>query len=124
MNIGGASLCLNVKNVKESFDFYMLLGFKVEEEHLDQNWAIISHRGFVIGLFQECIEENLINFRGGNIPALKKWLEEKNIKIESIESINEDGTGSFYIRDKDGNLIYMDTTLPELEDIVEPEDKK
>ena len=53
----------------------------------------------------------------------RKWLEEKNIKIESIESINEDGSGSFYIRDKDGNLIYMDTTLPELEEAVEPKGK-
>jgi len=120
MNIGGASLCLNVKNIKEAFDFYRLLGFEVEEEHLDENWAIISHRGFILGLFQGCIEENLINFRGANIPALKNWLEEKNIKIENIESINEDGTGSFYIRDKDGNLIYMDTTPGELE---ESEDK-
>jgi len=120
MNIGGASLCLNVKNIKEAFEFYRLLGFEVEEEHLEENWAIISHRGFVVGLFQGIIQENMINFRGANIPALKRWLEEKKIKIENIESINEDGTGSFYIRDKDENLIYMDTTLGELE---EPENK-
>lgn len=118
MNLGHASLCLNVKDIQKAYEFYKSLGFKNYEIHLDQGWVILFYRDFYLGLFQGHIQENMINFRGGNIENLKKWLEKQEIQIEKVESINEDGSGSFFIRDPDGNLIYFDTSIEELEETI------
>lgn len=115
MNIGHASLCLNVQDIHAAFEFYTHLGFLVHEEHLHQGWAILVHRQFYLGLFQGHISENMMNFRGGHIAHLKEWLESEAIPIEKIELVNADGSGSFFIRDPDGNSIYFDTTPEELE---------
>jgi len=95
MNIGHASLCLNVRDIQQAFTFYTQLGFLVHEEHLKQGWAILHHRDFYLGLFQDHISENMINFRGGHIAKLKEWMENKGIAIEKVETIQQDGSGSF-----------------------------
>jgi|ADurb_Total_1013_FD_contig_101_122265_length_953_multi_2_in_0_out_0_2 catechol 2,3-dioxygenase-like lactoylglutathione lyase family enzyme len=115
MNIGHASLCLNVQDIQQTFDFYTKLGFSVHEKHLEQGWVILYHRHFYLGLFQGHITENMINFRGGHIASLKEWMDKVGITIEKVESIHENGSGSFFIRDPDGNSIYFDTTPEELE---------
>ena len=115
MNIGNASLCLNVKDIQKACTFYLELGFELVEDHLVQGWAILKHRAFYLGLFQGHIKENLLNFRGGHIGELLKEFEVKRVAIEELEAVNPDGSGSFFIRDLDGNLIYFDTTIEELE---------
>ncbi len=116
MNLGRVELCLHVKELTTSLEFYHKLGFIDQEVYPEEGWGILHYRDFVLGLYQGYIEENLLNFRGGNIYRLQNWLKKTGLPIEKTEAVNEDGIGSIYMRDPDNNLLYLDTSPGELED--------
>ena len=116
MNLGRVELCLNVKDLTVSLEFYHKLGFVDLEIYPEEGWGILQYRDFVLGLYQGHIKENLLNFRGGNIYRLKDSIEKCGLQMEKWESVNEDGTGSIFMRDPDNNLLYLDTSPGELED--------
>ncbi len=62
MELGAFSVSLNVKDIKQSFDFYQKLGFTQMGGDIDQNWLILKNGDTVIGLFQGMFEKNMLTF--------------------------------------------------------------
>jgi predicted lactoylglutathione lyase len=114
MNLGHIEYCLNVKNLEKSLAFYRSLGFEDEYIQMDRKYAILKYRNSILGLFQGHISENLINFRGGNVPEIHQFMINLEIPTEN-KVLNEDGSGEFLIHDPDGNGVYFDTSPKELE---------
>lgn len=115
MNLGVVSYCLNVQDLGKSLDFYRSLGFEDYSIHVDNNYAILKYRNSYLGLFEGHISENMINFRGGNIPGIHRMISELGIPT-TINQLNSDGSGDFFVYDPDGNCLYFDTTPEELEE--------
>lgn len=115
MNIGHLELCLNVKDLQASLEFYHKLGYEDVGVYEKEKWAILQYRNNILGLYEGHIQENCLNFRGGNIKKLVEEFERKGIPFESVPVQNEDGSGSAFLRDPDGNLVFLDTAPEELE---------
>ncbi len=118
MDLGEHYPCLNVKNLAASIDFYTRLGFTMLEDHSAENWAILQHNNMVVCLFQEIIENNLINFRGGDIEAIVTQAEENGLAFSQPATQEVDGSWSAEIVDPDGNHIYFNTFADEREQYV------
>ena len=63
-------------------------------------------------LFQGHIDENLINFRGGDIEAIAEELTARGIELTMPVRRHPDGSWNAEVRDPDGNSIFF-TTFPE-----------
>jgi len=119
MNIGYIELCLNVKDLQKSLDFYHKLGFEDVSVFLKEKWAILQYSENILGLFEGHIQENCLNFRGGNVKKLIEEFDHLGIPFESVPVLNDDGSGSAFLRDPDGNLLFFDTAPEELEELDE-----
>ena len=120
MELGGFSLSLTVKDIKQSKAFYQALGFKVFHGDEKQGWLIMKSPSCNIGLFQGMFEKNILTFNPGwdenanNLDAFTDVRElQQNLKKKGITIINEvdergSGPGSFSIQDPDGNPILID----------------
>lgn len=113
MDIGWHDICLKTSNMEASKHFYQALGLDVT--HDSEGWVHLTNGDISISLMT-FLGENWLNFRGGDIEAIKARIDEKQIKAEGkIETYIEDGeTGTHWqTRDPDGNVIYFDTTQNE-----------
>ena len=115
MDLGEQHLCLNVKNLGESIEFYSKLGLSMVDDHSDENWAVMRHNGFVLSLFQGHIRQNLMNFRGGDIEEIGEELKQRGLQMETDPHLESDGSWSAEIHDPDGNAIYFNTYASERE---------
>ena len=115
LDLGSYFPCLNVKNIHDSMDYYMKLGFKIREDHQADNWAVLQHNNMVLCLFQGHIDVNLINFRGGDIEAIVSMATERGVKFTKSAHIENDGSWSAETVDPDGNVIYFNTFSEERE---------
>jgi predicted lactoylglutathione lyase len=59
MKLGAFSTSLNVKNLKQSKEFYENLGFKTFAGSMEQNYIIMKNENALIGLFQGMFEGNI-----------------------------------------------------------------
>ena len=115
MDLGRFELCLKVKDLQRSIDFYSKLGFRLVSSNLDSGWATLEYRNLVIALYQGHINQNLLNFRGGDVYAIAAELQEKGLKFKSDARIEQDGSAGAIIEDPDGNVIYFNTSPEEVE---------
>ena len=115
LDLGSYFPCLNVENLDNSVDYYLKLGFKMREDHREENWAVLQHNNMVLCLYQGHIERNLINFRGGDIEAIIKIASERGIRFTKPTHIEHDGSLSAETIDPDGNVIYFNTYPDERE---------
>ena len=120
MELGGFSVSLAVKDLKESKEFYEALGFSVFHGDESQGWLIMKGPNCNIGLFQGMFDKNILTFNPGwdenataldsytDVREIQKKLKEKGIEIEN--EIDEGGSGpaSISIVDPDGNPILID----------------
>ena len=111
--LGHAQLCLNVKSVRRSLGFYTRLGFRRIGGDLRRNYVILQNGSWQLGLFQGHIKENLVNFRGGDIPKVCAALKRKGVNPKRGPRAYEGGCDAELV-DPDGNVIYLDTTTEEL----------
>ena len=118
MDLGEHYPCLNVQDLTRSIEFYQKLDFTIIEDHTSENWAVLQHNNMALCLFQGHIDENLINFRGGNIEAIHKEATSRGLKFTKPPSLEPDGSWSAEIRDPDGNVIYFNTFPDEREQYV------
>ena len=65
MKLGVFSTSLNVKNLKQSKEFYENLGFKTFAGSMEQNYIIMKNENALIGLFQGMFEGNILTFNPG-----------------------------------------------------------
>jgi catechol 2,3-dioxygenase-like lactoylglutathione lyase family enzyme len=110
--LGRFDLCLNVKDVKKSAEFYMKLGLEKVEGNLDENWIVLAQGNLRLGLYQGHIEEITLNFRGGDVIKIGESLKNLGYTFEKGPKSTEKGA-SAELRDPDGYLIFFDTHVSE-----------
>ena len=69
----------------------------------------------VLCLYQGHIDDNLINFRGGDIEAIYENASKRGVKFTKPAHIEHDGSRSAETVDPDGNVIYFNTYKDERE---------
>ncbi len=114
MDLGEHLLCLDVENLEASLDFYTKLGFRLTEDHRPKRWAVVAHSNLVVCLF-EGIEENLMNFRGGDISAIQEEAVANGLDFTKPAKQHPDGSWNATIHDPDGNAIFFNTFPDERE---------
>jgi predicted lactoylglutathione lyase len=118
MDLGENFPCLSVKDLAKSMDFYRQLEFAVLEDHSDEQWAVLQHNNMLLCLYEAHIDENLINFRGGDVADIAKTLRARGVALERDAELHEDGSWSAELRDPDGNSIFFNT-FPDERDTYE-----
>jgi catechol 2,3-dioxygenase-like lactoylglutathione lyase family enzyme len=116
---GWPSLCLRVRDLDASRAFYSRMGMEVVSE-VDGKTVVLSYGTFRLALMT-FLDENLLNFRGGNVRDIFADLKET---FPNVEGEPEDYTPSRYdsdadgvcwaTRDPDGNEIFFDTNEIEM----------
>jgi len=115
LDLGSYFPCLDVKDIHNSMDYYLKLGFTIREDHREENWAVLQHNNMVLCLFQGHIDVNMINFRGGDVEAIVTLASERGVKFSNPAHIEHDGSWSAETVDPDGNVIYFNTSSEERE---------
>jgi len=118
MDLGEHYPCLNVKDLTRSIEFYEKLDFVIIEDHSSENWAILQHNNMALCLYQGHIDENLINFRGGDIETIHKEAAARGLEFSKPALLHPDGSWSAEIRDPDGNSVFFNTFPDERERYV------
>ncbi len=120
MKLGKFSVSLNVKNIKNSKEFYEKLGFQVVMGKEQENWLILSNEQNTIGLFQGMFDSNILTFNPGwdsdgqpvkhftDIRQLQKHLQQQGVQLETEADPTTQGPASFIVKDPDGNQILVD----------------
>lgn len=120
MNLGAFSISLSVKDLQVSRDFYESLGFEVFGGDMQYNYLMMKNGDAIIGIFQDMFDDNILTFNPGwdqdgkdlkefqDVRELHKHIKTQNIDTEQVNIENEEGPGSFVIKDPDGNIILID----------------
>lgn len=120
MNIGAFSVSLNVKDLKDSKQFYEKLGFEAFGGNMEHNYLIMKNGNALIGLFQGMFENNILTFNPGwdenanaldqfdDIRKIQQDMKEKGISFQTEADENTSGPASFILSDPDGNTILVD----------------
>ena len=115
MDLGEHYPCLNVQDLARSIEFYQKLDFTIIGDHRSDNWAVLQHNNMALCLYQGHIDENLINFRGGDVQAIHNEASARGLAFIKPPRLEPDGSWSAEIRDPDGNSIYFNTFPDERE---------
>ncbi|MEO9533331.1 MAG: VOC family protein [Crocinitomicaceae bacterium] len=120
MELGAFSISLNVKDLKESKEFYEKLGFSSFGGSMEMNYLIMKNGNALVGLFQGMFEGNLLTFNPGwdenaqnlnefsDIRKLQKDFKAKGLKLIAEADENSEGPASLTLTDPDGNVILID----------------
>ena len=79
------------------------------EDQRQENWAILKHNNLILSLYQGHIQQNLINFRGGDIEAIAREIAAQGIDFSIPATKHPDGSWSAEVCDPDGNKIFFNT---------------
>lgn len=109
MELGKFDLCLRVKDLKKSTEFYKALGFENTKYEPEVGMSIMKRNGLTFALYDRYITETTLNFRGGDVFKITAALKQRGFKFESDVTIEPDGSQGASLRDPDGNLIYFNT---------------
>ena len=113
-SLGRHDLCFSVNDVQLSYDFYTYLGFHKVEGDLKEKWIVVAHRNLRIGLYQEHITDTILNFRGGDVSKINKFVQLEKFSIKLPYKEAEKGGGNLTILDPNDNKIFFDTHHSEL----------
>jgi catechol 2,3-dioxygenase-like lactoylglutathione lyase family enzyme len=111
MELGQHHIALNVKNLQVSKDFYLKLGFTIDERfsNTQQKWLIIRNGTLVIGLYEGIIPRNTLTFTpNDNIFNLQKHLKQKGIPFVLEAKEDAKGLKHFLLVDPDGNPLFFE----------------
>src|SRR6185369_4248054 len=120
MDLGAFSVCLAVKDIHASKEFYEKLGFTQRSGDISQNWIVLKNGNVVIGLFQGMFDENIMTFSPGwdqDAKELKEYVDVRDIQkefkkrgVRLSREANEETSGPehFILEDPDGNKIMFD----------------
>ena len=120
MKLGAFSVSLNVKDLKESKQFYEKLGFTVLGGQMEQNYLIMKNENSLIGLFQGMFPSNILTFNPGwdengqniesfdDIRKIQSHLKSEGVQLDAEADPNTTGPANIMLTDPDGNVIYID----------------
>jgi len=106
-NLGRFELSLNVKDIGKSWQFYKQLGFERLGGSIASKCITIQFGNCRISLYQGYINNNLLNFTGGDIDGLLARLHGHNIPLKREAAEGDDGSKGALVEDPDGNEIYF-----------------
>lgn len=107
MHLGHLDICLSVRDLGRSREFYEALGFATVDGSMDLGYLIVAKDQTRIGLYRHD-EPNMLNFRGADITKLAAHLASRGLPVPAPDH-EADGSAGFSLRDPDGNLIYFNT---------------
>lgn len=114
MYVGAPSLCLKVKDLERSRDFYHALGMEVFDEVPGQR--VVLRRGSFSLALMTFLEKDLLNFRGVDAFAIYDFLRDKGLELTgeperyAKEKYDSDADGAcLATEDPDGHEILFDT---------------
>ena len=112
--LGWPSLCLRTRDLEAAKRFYLASGLTLISE-IPGKRAILGFGGFRLALMT-FLDENLINVRGGDVPAAHARLLTEFPNLEGTPEFYEaakydaDADGCCWTtRDPDGNMIFFDS---------------
>ena len=124
MELGSFTLCLLVKDIKASKEFYEKLGFKQTRGSLEQNWVVLMNGTTTIGLFHGMFEKNMLTFNPGwdwkkeplkdfqDVREIQRALKASGLTLLTEADEAKDGPAFFTLADPDGNPILVDQHEP------------
>lgn len=83
MQLGNFSVCLRVKDIEASQQFYGKLGFASFGGDASNGWLILENGDVVIGLFQGMFERNMLTFDpgwDGNAQPLEPFTDVRDLQ--------------------------------------------
>jgi catechol 2,3-dioxygenase-like lactoylglutathione lyase family enzyme len=110
--LGWCDVCLRVESVALSREFYEKLGFRRVEGADDEGWAVMTNGDVRLGLYEKQHmgdDAMSLNFRGGDVVANAELLSSRGLAIEKGPVQGPRGGWSAWLRDPDGNTIFLDT---------------
>ena len=120
MDLGAFSVCLAVKDIHISKEFYEKLGFTQRSGDIGQNWVVLKNGIVVIGLFQGMFDKNIMTFSPGwdqdakelkeyaDVRDIQKEFKKKGVKLSREANEETSGPEHFILEDPDGNKIMFD----------------
>lgn len=110
MELGKHHIALNVKNLQSSKEFYLKMGFVLDERfsNSQQKWVIMHNGALTIGLYEGIIPRNTLTFTPDNILELQKELKQKGIPFVLEAKEKSTGPTHFLLVDPDGNPLFFE----------------
>ena len=120
MELGSFTLCLLVKDINASKEFYEKLDFKQVSGDIKQKWIVVQNGTTKIGLFQGLIDKNMLTFNPGqtssketledfaDVREIQSTLKKRGLKLKSEADASTQGPAHITIDDPDGNPILLD----------------
>ena len=109
MELGDLDICLNVKNIWNSIEFYQKLGFEVQKGITEDGWCVLKNPVVTLGLYSGHIDENMLNFRCNDVFNVASDLQKRGLEFEVAPKTEQDGSQVAIMRDPDGNLIAFNS---------------
>lgn len=122
MELGPFTMCLAVKDLQVSKNFYEKLGFTaLSPDPTHKNWLRMKNGETLIGLFQGIFDKNTLCFNPGghygepplanftDIRELHRELKSKGVEFGEEEGLTmKSGPAAFFLTDPDGNPILVE----------------
>ena len=105
VDLGRFFLCLSVRDIRRSLDFYEKIGFKHVEGKAGMDWAVVERGDLRLGLFKGKMGKNLLNFLDGSVIRIVELMRESGIQVDVDPEIVSDDQAITTVEDPDGNLI-------------------
>lgn len=115
MHSGWHSICLKTENMAQTRKFYEALGMQVT--HDSEQWVQLTNGNMQLSLMT-FLEQNWINFRGGDVYEIAEQLRAQGFTFDeapsdySKDEMGHDGQ-HWNVKDPEGNVVYFDTTVEE-----------
>ena len=116
--VGSVSFCLKTTDIKASRTFYEAMGLEIPGNN-DERWVHLGNGNCQLDLMT-FLDENWLNFRGADPFKVYAQMSAAGLTLEGEPTrYTEEEFGSapgahWQTRDPDGNVVYFDTTDPEL----------
>ena len=113
-------MCLTVKDLTASIDFYKKLGFTQISGEPEKGWIVLKNGYCRLGLFKGMFEKNMLTFNPGwdneakkldeftDVRELQRELKARGIALSPEADETTTGPGYFMTVDPDGNPILVD----------------
>jgi lactoylglutathione lyase len=120
MDSGAFSVCLAVKDIHASKEFYEKLGFTQRSGDISKNWVVLKKGCRCDWAIPGLLDKNVLTFSPGwdqdaqelkgyaDVRDIQKELKKKGLKLSREANEETKGPEHFILEDPDGNRIMFD----------------
>ncbi|OLS23040.1 MAG: hypothetical protein HeimC2_27800 [Candidatus Heimdallarchaeota archaeon LC_2] len=119
--LGRLDLCIDIKNVKISYEFYKNMGYEMVEGNLEEGWGVMEIGNLRLGLYEgmskydEFGNKISLNFRGGKVKEITEEIIDHGYSFYKKFNEGKKGGGNSSIYDPNGVSLFFDTAPPEID---------